>query len=580
MAKETKLSFLISAVDKFTAPLKAFNERMDASLAGVRKLKLGLRGLAREGGLGEITKSFQGVGKQLHDIAGGYAGLMAGAGGAGMAKMLADTQTRFTRIGIAADLTDEQVQTLKQSIYDMAAAPDIRVNSDEITAAIEGIIEKTGDLKFAQDNIRNIGLAIQATGASGKDIGEVMAEFQKQGILGPKEVLQTLDILNQQGKSGAFTLQNIAALGPRVMTAYTASGRSGVQAMREMGAALQLIRMGTGSAEMAATAFEATMRSLADPAKLKLLEGAGLKIFDPEKLKAGQRVLRPINEIMVEIIKLTKGDQVKLGTVFDAEAIRAFNAAASEFKRTGSLESLDKFMQVNGDGTATLRDSTRAARDMSASWSSVLGIFKRVADEELSGPLQSIADIMNAIGPGTLGAIAKGLTFIGVAFGALALGQKVMQFFALAKALAVVGATLMATPLGWIIASVAALAGLAFLVWKNWEPISEFFSNMFTKLAHDWNEIVGWISDGISAIGSIIPDWLKGGGTSMSGSGSQALEGVQAMSALRESRTTSTVTEKQEATVIVDFKNAPRGTRVESGGDANLDLSMGYAMAD
>lgn len=573
MAKETKLSFMISAVDKFTAPLRAFNSRMDESLAGVRRLKLGLRGLGREAGLGEITKSFQGVGRQLQGLAGGYAGLVAGAGGAGMAKMLADTQSRFTRIGIAADLSDGEVQKLKQSIYDAAAAPDVRINSDEITAAVESIIEKTGDLDFAQANIRNIGLAIQATGAAGKDIGDVLSEFQKQGILGPKEVLETLDILNQQGKSGAFTLQNIAALGPRVITAYTASGRSGVQAMREMGAALQLIRMGTGSAEMAATAFEATMRSLSDPAKLKLLEGAGLKIFDPAKLKAGQRVLRPINEIMAEIIKLTRGDTVKLGMVFDAEAIRAFNSAASEFKRTGALDSLDKFMQVNGDGVATIKDSARAARDMSSSWSSLLGVFKRVADEELSGPMQRVADIMNAIGPGTLGAIAKGLTLVGVSLGALAIGQKVMELFALAKALAVVGATLMATPLGWVIASVAALAGLAFLVWKNWEPIGEFFSGLFTRLAHDWDELVGWISDGMSAVAGILPDWITGGGLA---------QGSTAMNTLRESRTSSATTtvQKQEAKVLVDFRNAPKGTRVQSGGDADLDLSMGYSMAD
>ena len=37
-------------------------------------------------------------------------------------------------------------------------------------------------------------------------------------IKAPEEVLKAIDVLNVQGKSGAFTLQNLAALGPRVIT--------------------------------------------------------------------------------------------------------------------------------------------------------------------------------------------------------------------------------------------------------------------------------------------------------------------------------------------------------------------------
>ncbi len=394
--------------------------------AQARRNEAALGGLARSGqrDMGLLTRSAQAAGRGLDALGNRYTALLTGAAGAGTAKMVMDLQRRFTRLGIQADMADAEVRGLKKSIYETAQAPDIRIDPSEVTSAIEAIVEKTGDLKFAQENIRNIGLAIQATGAQGKDIGEVLAEFQKQGIMDPKQVMEALDVLNVQGKAGAFTLQNIAALGPRVMTAYTAGGRSGVQAMREMGAALQLIRQGTGSAESAATAFEATLRTLTDPAKLKLLQRAGINVFDPQKLKQGQRVLRPINELMAEIIRKTKGDKVKLGTIFDAEAVRAFNSAASEFIRTGSLESLDKFMDVQADGTTTTKDSARAAKDAAGALENLLSVWKDFANDQLSGPIQTAADALNALGPENTGRIIKGIAGVGVALGGLVLARK------------------------------------------------------------------------------------------------------------------------------------------------------------
>ncbi len=80
-------------------------------------------------------------------------------------------------------------------------------------------------------------------------------------------------------------------------------GRGGVQGIREMGAALQVVRQGTGNSEQAATAFEAVMNTLSDPNKIKILKSGGLKIFADDQ----EKILRPINELMVEIINKVDG---------------------------------------------------------------------------------------------------------------------------------------------------------------------------------------------------------------------------------------------------------------------------------
>lgn len=368
--------------------------------------------------LGRVRRSAQMLGRGLDAMGNRYTALITGAAGIGTLRALTQMEERFTRLGIQANKSEEEMEGLRRKIFETARAPDIRVDPSQITSAIESIVEKTGDLEFAQENIRNIGLAISATGAAGQNIGEIMAEFQKMGIKDSAEVIRVLDTLNQQGKEGAFTLQNLAALGPRVVTAYTAMGREGAGAIKEMGAALQVIRMGTGSSEQAATAFEALLRTLQNADKVKSLQAGGIQVFDPEELEKGRQVLRPINELMVEIIQAVDGQTTRLSTIFDAEAMRSFNAAAGEFMRTGSVNSLERFMDVQGNGSATMQDSARAADTMAGAMRNLTSAWTNFADENMTGAVQSAADALNSLDQET---VDRWLKIGGIALGGLGL---------------------------------------------------------------------------------------------------------------------------------------------------------------
>lgn len=368
--------------------------------------------------LGRVRRSAQMVGRGLDAMGNRYTALITGVAGIGTLRSLTQMEERFTRLGIQANKSEEEMEGLRRTIFETARAPDIRVDPSQITSAIESIVEKTGDLEFAQENIRNIGLAISATGAAGQNIGEIMAEFQKMGIKDSSEVIRVLDTLNQQGKEGAFTLQNLASLGPRVVTAYTAMGREGAGAIKEMGAALQVIRMGTGSSEQAATAFEALLRTLQNADKVKSLQAGGIQVFDPAELEKGRQVLRPIYELMVEIIQAVDGQTTRLSTIFDAEAMRSFNAAAGEFMRTGSVNSLERFMNVQADGSATMKDSARAADTMAGAMRNLTSAWTNFADENMTGAVQSAADALNSLDQET---VDRWLKIGGIALGGLGL---------------------------------------------------------------------------------------------------------------------------------------------------------------
>lgn len=382
--------------------------------------RMGKRGQQHLSGMARMSNI---AGRSIDKLGNRYIGLATGAAVVLAAKQVGDLSERYTRLGISANISDEKVQGLKEAVFEVSQAPDIRADPSKFLDAIDSILEKTGDFNFVKANIRNIGLVLQATGAAGRDVGGMLAEFQKQGITAPKKVLQAIDAFNVQGKEGAFILSDLASQGPRVVAAYNAVGRSGVRAMKEMGAALQVIRMGTGSSEQAATAFEAMLRTFSDPKKIaKLKELGGISIFDPDQLKKGKEQLRPINELMVEIIEAAKGKQTNLAQVFDAEALRAFNAPLAEFNRIGSIESLAKFMRVQGDGATTMRDSARAAKEFNSVITNLGTSWKRFADNNLAEPLQDVADILGFISDEsaqlTLETAKWGAAVLGVAIGA------------------------------------------------------------------------------------------------------------------------------------------------------------------
>jgi hypothetical protein len=286
------------------------------------------------------------------------------------------TEERLERLGVQANRSTDQVQALWDRIAspDVALNPDIAVDPRKVLAAVEQIVEMTGDLAFAEANMAGLARAIQATGAEGEAIGGLAAELQKMG-LAPREVAVALDNLTAKGKEGAFTLGNLAALGPRIFAAYAATGRGGLKAVDELGAVLQVIRMGTGSAQQATTAFEAMLRTLQDADKVKFLQRNGIKVFEDDGT-----TMRAIDDLMKDIVRASGGDPLKLSLVFDAEAMRAFNVLNAEFRRTGGFGSLERIRAVQGRG-ALEADAARIAKTTAQVVDSTLsGVGKKIEE--------------------------------------------------------------------------------------------------------------------------------------------------------------------------------------------------------
>ena len=170
-------------------------------------------------------------------------------------------------------------------------------------------------------------------------------------------------------------------------------------------------------------------------------------------------------------------------------------------------------------------------------------------------------------------------------------------------------------PIGLVIAGVVALAGAAFLIWKYWGPIKDFFKNL-------WDGILGIVKAAYDKIKPLLDPLLKWNSTATGANQRTGPRGVwhpnadaqspvagvaaaaagagdedvsarsyrQRKNALQASQRPFSppaaplptgVTQKSEAKMIVEWKNVPPDVKigVSTKGDPNLDMSVGRAMS-
>lgn len=134
------------------------------------------------------------------------------------------------------------------------------------------------------------------------------------------------------------------------------------------------------------------------------------------------------------------------------------------------------------------------------------------------------------------------------------------------------------------------------LIVNNWEPIKTFFADLWSGITAGFDAAVKYITDKIAAVKGVFSSIgnfgssLFGGGSPQFAAGVQQAQaapfsmgpafGFAPMAAASGGQAQATQTVTQNASVSVDFKNVPRGTEVTPGSNnrAPLDLTMGYSM--
>lgn len=182
---------------------------------------------------------------------------------------------------------------------------------------------------------------------------------------------------------------------------------------------------------------------------------------------------------------------------------------------------------------------------------------------------------------------------------------------------------LLANPITWVVAGIVALAGAAYLIYKNWGPIKAFFLETWETVKGAVASALAWVGENLSwtPLGMLVNNWEPVKAyfvqlwDSIVGVFQRAWEKIQpivdvakaafafsplgvavesgrqlfgggdeqrpSLGAARAAPTRpGLTTQPTETRVVVDFSGMPRGVRVAEapGGTAPLDLSLGYGM--
>lgn len=298
------------------------------------------QGIARAfNGIGQSVTRLNGAGAIGQNLANAAAntqtkldnmtGRMFGAVAAGYALQRALTapinsavefSTILEDMGQKADIPREKLGALGNEIRQVAA--DTNQSAMDIATAVDSLLGMGATEEVALAAAAPIGQAATAYNAASEDLAAAsFAAVQNLGIAS-SEIGNAIDIMAFAGKAGAFELKDMAQYMPGLGASYQRLGQTGVEAVGDLSAALQIVRRGTGDSASAATNLNNVLQKVFAPATVNAFKKQGVDIFE-EMAEAAEKGLDPIEAIAMITEDTLDGDMSKLGSLFQDAQVQA-----------------------------------------------------------------------------------------------------------------------------------------------------------------------------------------------------------------------------------------------------------------
>jgi hypothetical protein len=354
------------------------------------------------GAIEKVDKAVSGTTAKLAAL-----GLTFSVGAA--AKGVIEMDHRMTRLGLSVNASADRISKMKRAIFDVAQASDVKIDPTNILSGIEVVISKTSDLKYAEDNIRNIALAMQATGESGESMGALFSEFRKFEY-STEQISSLMDDMVAQANQGAFSLADFAKTAPQIFSVLEAKKIGAMpENIKSVNAALQIINAGAKNSTKTFAAFNSVFEEITDPSKQKDLR----KLVN---VKDSNGKLKDFNDIMFEIAEKAKDPRNAniLNRIFNSSSMLAINSYVSHGEKMK-----DTLLDL-GDTTGLLQKQSAAmAGTMQSNIKNLQTAFNSFADSNLTKPLAGLTELLNKLSEDPE-RLKKVFTGIAVGIGAIA----------------------------------------------------------------------------------------------------------------------------------------------------------------
>ncbi|HGE9175173.1 TPA: phage tail protein [Escherichia coli] len=363
-----------------------------------------------------VKATTEAAGRSLDTLGNRYTAMIAGLGSSLTIKQVADFDAQMRRMGTDAQLTTEQVKTLHDKIRDVSNQKDIRIDASALGQGASELLGKTGDYQYVVDNLRNMGLMMQAFGVDGQVAAGLMAQFWEKNVRGADAVNNMMDRLYSQFAVGSVSVADVARAAPKL---FSIIQDQGPEAIAQMGAFAQVFAKNKGSIDETVTSIQAMYASLSDKKNIEFLKKNGIDVF----VKGTKDIKKPY-ELMMEILKRAKYDPLKLQDVFDLTGMQGIKALLNPENR--------QLMEQMIYGTIELGSTQKAAQTnaegFNAAMQSLNNEWQRFAEGQLAKPVQDLADALNSVDQNTVQNWLQVGKYMAIALGGIIAIRKTYQF--------------------------------------------------------------------------------------------------------------------------------------------------------
>jgi len=240
----------------------------------------------------------------------------------------------LTDVGLKADLTGQKLAQLGDRTRKHAIA--LNTSSVDLLKGLDKLAEGGLALDKAEPvNLVNAKAAI-ASKAAIEDLSKTAVALVNNLKVAPEEYSKALDAMSIAGKEGQFELKDMARYMPRLGAQYAAMGQTGVKAVADLAAAMEVVQGVTNNSETTAAGLRDVLTKITSEKAVKAFDAIGIDIKDV--MKNARAANRPIEAIVEAVNKLTGGDTSRISEIFgDVQAQSAI---------TGLIQNYEKFLEI------------------------------------------------------------------------------------------------------------------------------------------------------------------------------------------------------------------------------------------
>ncbi|KII27492.1 phage tail tape measure protein, partial [Pseudomonas fluorescens] len=379
----------------------------------VGKLEKAYRSMGQTANKAELkAKGHQQIDSGVKGMKGAVGAAVVGVGAMAVpTKVSADFGAIVRDIAIKAGIANKpQEQEMSRKIIDTSR--DTGMARNDVADVVNQLVGAGMDLSKALEYAPVAAKFVVGQGSSGVDTAKMInALGQNAKITDPKQMQQALEAIAYQGQAGSFEAADMAKWFPELLANMASNGITGLDAVTQLGAMLQVQMKQAGSSDEAANNLKNWMGKIGSTDTVKAYEKAGIDYKGSMQtgLQNGMSTLETSMSLAQKYIQATDPKRAaamaeatsKISKEANPDKAKAMMASLEESLRTGDLfadmqvkAALSAYMQNKALYSQLKNDS----RDATGILDKNLAERRESSSQKWAEMAQSMDDAMRSVG--------------------------------------------------------------------------------------------------------------------------------------------------------------------------------------